>query len=211
MKTGSLLLILFFIIPLSKSFAQSSEPKASGTYLLEERFVENDRGWNLGDDNNVKRSIENGKLTIECKKTAGGGYWIKCPDFKLPATNYSVSVNTTWIKNQMDGETYSPYGLILGDYYFLIYADGDRRLLKYDAIEKKYEPIVDWGVNSALNKYTDGDNKLEIQYKDGRAALFANGEMLFRKELSFPEGTTVKLYIEKTEVVSYDDLVVKML
>ena len=129
------------------------------------------------------------------------------PDFKLPETNYSVSVNTHWIKNMSDDDRYSPYGLMLGEYYFFIYADGNRRLLKYNSIDKTYETIVDWGTHTAIKE--KGDNRLEIQYKDGKAAFYSNGEMLFRKEISIPEGTYLKLYIEKSEMVSYDDIIVK--
>ncbi|MBL7766381.1 MAG: trypsin-like peptidase domain-containing protein [Chitinophagaceae bacterium] len=188
-----------------------------GTIQLWEKFSENDRGWNLGSDNNVIRSIENGKMKLECKKyemyngtfKGKGGYWIRLPDLKLPSNNYSVSVTTRWIKNMKTNDTYSPYGLILGDYYFLIYADGDRRLLKFNTVDKKYETIVNWGVSSAINKKGSADNKLEIRVTDGKAAFYANGQMLFKKEVSIPDATSVKLYVENSEVVTFDDLIVK--
>ncbi len=181
-----------------------------GKILVEEHFVENDRGWNLGDDNNVARTMKDGKLTLECKKLEkGGGYWIKMPDFKLPASNYSISFTTHWVKNMKTDDSYSPYGMILGEYYFLVYGDGERRLLRYNTVDKKYETIVDWGAQSVINKRGSGDNKWEIQYKDGKAAFYANGNMLYKKEVAIPEGTTVKLYVEKSEVVEFDDLVVK--
>ncbi len=186
----------------------------SGKVLVEEHFVENDRGWNLSDDNNVVRKIENGKMVLECKKYLtgkGGGYWIKLPDFKLPANNYSVSYTTHWVKNMKTDDSYSPYGVILGDYYFLTYADGERRLLKLDPVTKKYETIVDWGVQSVINKKDNGDNKWEIRVQDGKAAFYANGNMLYKKDAVIPEGTSVKLYIENSEMVQFDDVVVKSL
>lgn len=88
MKNSIILMFLLVAGSFSKSAGQS------GKVLVEEHFVENDRGWNLSDDNNVVRKIENGKMVLECKKYLtgkGGGYWIKLPDFKLPANNYSVS------------------------------------------------------------------------------------------------------------------------
>ena len=181
----------------------------SGKVLIEEHFVENDRGWNLGDDKDVVRKIEGGKMILECKKylSTKGGYWIKLPDFKLPPT-FSVSVTTHWIKNMKTDGTYSPYGLILGDYFFLIYGDGDRRLLKFNATDQKYETIVDWGANSAINKGGSADNKLEVRYKEGKAAFYSNGQMLFKKEAIIPEGSSVKLYVENSEMVTFDDLIV---
>ena len=131
------------------------------------------------------------------------------PDFKLPASNYSISFTTHWVKNMKTDDSYSPYGMILGEYYFLVYGDGERRLLRYNTVDKKYETIVDWGAQSVINKRGSGDNKWEIQYKDGKAAFYANGNMLYKKEVAIPEGTTVKLYVEKSEVVEFDDLVVK--
>lgn len=198
--------LVLLIMPICKVVAQSDR------VLLEEYFDENDRGWNLGSDNNVVRKIEGGKFILECKKylnPTGGGYWIKVPDFKLPANNYSIAVTTHWIKNMKTTDTYSPYGLILGDYYFLIYGDGNRRLLRYNTVDKKYETIVDWGAASALNKKGDGDNILEIKYKDGKAAFYANGQMLYKKDVIITEGASVKLYIESSEVVSFDDLMIK--
>jgi hypothetical protein len=208
MKLNNWLLALCLLtIPLSKVVAQTEK------VLVEEHFVENDRGWNLGSDNDVVRKIEEGKLILECKKylTTKGGYWIKVPDVTLPENNFSISVTTHWIKNMKTDDSYSPYGIIAGDYYFLIYGDGNRRLLKYNIIEKKYEVIVDWGESSALNKKDVGDNKLEIQYKDGKAAFYANGEMLYKKEAIIKEGTPVKLYVENSEVVSFDNLIIKIL
>jgi hypothetical protein len=202
------LALLLFTAGIQKAAAQS------GPALLEEHFTENDRGWNLGEDRNVIRRIEDGKLYMECRKyllPEGGGYWIKAPDFKLPASNYSISVTTRWLKNMKTDERYSPYGLIIGDYYFLIYGDGNRRLLKYNATDKKYETMVDWGEHSAINKKGSGDNKLEIRYQDGKAAFYSNGSLLFKKDAVIEEGTPVKLYIESSEVVTYDDLIVKAL
>ncbi len=179
--------------------------------ILEDHFDENDRGWNLGSDKDVVRTIEGGKLIMECKKylTSKGGYWIKVPDLELPRGNFSIAVTTHWIKNMKTDDTYSPYGIIIGDYYFLIYGDGNRRLLKYNTIDKKYEVIVDWGQHSALNRKDKGDNQLQIVYKDGKAAFYANGQMLFKKDVILPEGTSPKLYIENSEMVSFDDLIVK--
>jgi len=201
-----ILVLLALVMPIS-IWAQS------GKILLEEHFVENDRGWNLGTDMDVVRTIEDGKLILECKKylTNKGGYWLKTPDLKLPANNFSVAFTTHWLKNMKTDETYSPYGVIIGDYYFLIYGDGNRRLLKYNTVDKKYETIVDWGGNSALKEKGSGDNRLEIQYKDGKAAFYANGQMLYKKDAIIPEGATVKLYLENSEMVSFDDLIVKTL
>ncbi len=207
-RKAILFVLLLFMLPVASTLAQS------GKVLLEEHFLENDRGWNLGEDNNVVRKIENGKMILECKKyllEKGGGYWIKCPDFKLPPTNYSVSVTTKWIKNVKEEGKYNPYGIILGDYYFMMYADGDRRLLKYNTVEKKYETIVDWGVQSAINKKGDKTNTWEIRYQDGKAAFYANGNMMYKKEIEIPENTSVKLYIENSEMVEFDDLIVKNL
>ncbi|MCD6012748.1 MAG: hypothetical protein K0Q79_2610 [Flavipsychrobacter sp.] len=208
MKKNAVLFVLFlFVLPVSGIRAQS------GKVLLEEHFQENDRGWNLGETNNVIRKIENGKMILECQKYLtgkGGGYWIKLPDFKLPPTSYSITYNTKWIKNVKEEGKYNPYGVILGDYYFLSYADGDRRLLKYDTVAKKYETIVDWGVQTVINKKGD-PNKWEIRYQDGKAAFYANGNMLFKKEITIPEGTSIKLYIENSEMVEFDDIVVKNL
>ena len=206
MKTKiRLLAFLLWVVP----FPLAAQ---TGTVLLEEHFTENERGWNLGEDKDVIRKIEGGKLTLECRKylTTKGGYWLRLPDFKLPAS-FSVAVTTHWLKNMKTDDTYSPYGLILGDYYFLIYGDGNRRLLKYNTTEQKYETLVDWGEHSAINKKGTADNKLEIQYKDGKAAFYANGQMLYKKEAVIPEGTSVKLYLENSEMVSYDDLIVKNL
>ena len=203
-----LMMLILFLMPLANAMGQS------GSVLLEEHFTENDRGWNLGDDNDVTRKIENGKMILEAKKYLngkGGGYWIKAPDFKLPANNYSVSFTTHWIKNMKTDDRYSPYGMILGDYYFLVYADGERRLLKYNTTEKKYETLVDWGEQSVIMKKGEGDNKWEIRYQDGKATFYANGNMLYKKDASIPEGTFVKLYIENSEMVEFDDLVVKAL
>lgn len=204
MKITVSLLILFLIIPFSKIQAQKEK------ILLEEHFVENERGWTLGDDDNVVRKIEKGKLTIESKKYSGGGFWIKLPDFKLPANNYSIAVTTSWLKNKAPND-FAPYGLIIGDYYFLIYANGDRRLLKYNSADNKYETIVDWSVTTVIHKLRTGDNRLEITYSDGKIAFYANGQMLYKKDAVIPEGTLVKLYIEKSEVVSFDDLIIKAL
>ena len=207
MKISTRLLALcLLMMPLSKGVAQM------GKVLVEEHFDENDRGWSLGSDNDVVRKIEGGKFILECKKylTNKGGFWIKVPDLKLPANNFSISVTTHWIKNMKTDDSYSSYGILVGDYYFLIYGDGNRRLLKYNSIDKKYETIVDWGENSALNKKDNGDNKLEIQYKDGKGAFYANGQMLYKKDVTITEGTLVKLYIENSEVVSFDDLIVKV-
>jgi len=198
--------LLLFVAPFTKASAQS------GRVLVEEHFTENERGWNLGEDNNVVRSMKDGKMVIECKKYLtgkGGGYWIRMPDYKLPANNYSVSFSTHWVKNMKTDDSYSPYGMILGDYYFLTYADGERRLLKYNTVDKKYETIVDWGVQSVINK--KGNNTGEIRYQDGKASFYANGNMLYKKEATIPEGTSVKLYIENSEMVEFDDLVVKSL
>ncbi len=205
-STGLLALCLL-TMPSSKIIAQS------GKILVEDHFVENDRGWNLGSDHDVVRKIEDGKFVLECKKylTTGGGYWVKVPDLVLPGNNFSISVTTHWIKNMKTDDRYSPYGMIVGDYYFLIYGDGNRRLLKYNSIDKKYETIVDWGVNSTLYKRDNGENRLEIQYTDGKAAFYANGEMLFKKEVTITEGASAKLYVESSEVVSFDDLIVKVL
>jgi hypothetical protein len=212
--TSMKLLSLSWLLPLFvfqltaiKVLAQSDQ------ILAEEHFAENDRGWNLGFDMGVDRKIEDGKLVLDCKKylAGGGGYWIKMPDLKLPADGYSISFTTHWIKNAKEDDSYSPYGMILGDYYFLIYGDGERRLLKYNTEEKKYEILVDWNQSSSILQRDEGDNLLEIQYKDGKAAFYANGQMLYKKEVAIPEGTVVKLYIENSEVVAYDDLVVKML
>ncbi|MEP7165870.1 MAG: hypothetical protein ABI741_14305 [Ferruginibacter sp.] len=207
MKINIRVLAICLLLPLSKVVAQTEQ------VLVEEHFVENDRGWNLGSDYDVVRKIEGGKFILESKKylTNKGGYWIKVPDLKLPANNFSISVTTHWIKNMKTDDSYSPYGIIVGDYYFLIYADGNRRLLKYNTIDKKYEVIVDWGENSALNKKDNADNKLEIQYKDGKGAFYANGEMLYKKDITIPEGSSAKLYIENSEVVSFDDLIIKVL
>ena len=208
MKKSIILMLSFVIVSFARSVGQSSK------ILVEEHFVENDRGWNLGEDNNVVRKIENGKMILECKKYQtgkGGGYWIRLPDFKLPANNYSVTFTTHWVKNVKPNDTYNPYGMILGDYYFLAYGDGERRLLKYDTAAKKYETIVDWGAQSVINKRDNGDNKWEIRYQDGKAAFYANGNMLYKKEVKIPEGTSVKLYIENSEMVEFDDLVVRSL
>lgn len=207
MKKTIQLFALLFMFPFSIVLAQT------GKVIVEDHFDENDRGWNLGSDNDVIRKIEGGKFILECKKylSTKGGYWIKVPDLKLPKNNFSISVTTHWIKNMKTDDSYSPYGIILGDYYFLIYGDGNRRLLKYNTIDKKYETIVDWGENSALNIRDLGDNKLEIQYKDGKASFYANGQMLFKKEISITEGISAKLYIENSEMVSFDDLLVKIL
>ena len=187
--------------------------------LVEEHFVENDKGWNLGEDKDVKRSIENGRLVMESKKytiengvhKSKGGYWIKMPESKLPADNYSITFTTRWKKNMKNDEKYSPYGMILGDYYFLVYADGDRRLLKWDTTAKKYETIVDWGVQAAINKKDLADNNWEIRYQDGKAAFYGNGNMLYKKEILIPKDTYIKLYVENSEVVAFDDIVVKKL
>lgn len=205
--TARLLGLWLLLMPLSNIVAQT------GKVLVEEHFNENDRGWNLGTDRDVVRKIEGGKFILECKKylTTKGGYWIKVPDLILPANNFSIAVTTHWIKNMKTDGAYSPYGIIIGDYYFLIYGDGNRRLLKYNSIDKKYETIVDWGENSSLIKKDNGDNKLEIQYRDGKAAFYANGQMLFKKDVIITEGTSAKLYIENSEVVSFDDLIVKVL
>src|SRR5436190_20990232 len=106
--TTALLAVLVLLLPSSKILAQETK------ILAEDHFVENDRGWNLGEDLNVVRKIEDGKMTLECKKylAGGGGYWIKMPDVKLPANNFSVSVTTHWIKNMKTDDTFSPYGLI---------------------------------------------------------------------------------------------------
>ncbi len=208
MKLKILSLSLFCILSMSKIQAQT------GKILVEEHFVENDRGWNLGEDNNVVRTINDGKLVLECKKYLtgkGGGYWIKLPDFKLPHNNFSISLTTRWIKNMKDNDAYNPYGIILGDYYFLVYGDGERRLLKYNTVEKKYEPIVDWGVQSVIHKKGEADNVWEIRFHDGKAAFYANGQMLYKKEITLPTDCTVKLYIENSEMVAYDDLIVKEL
>ncbi len=181
--------------------------------LLEERFNENDRGWNLGDDKDVVRKIENGKFILECNKylTNKGGYWIRVPDFTLPATNYSISVTTEWIGNKRNDGAYNAYGFILADYYFMVYADGDRRLLKWNAEEKKYETLVDWSESSAIKKYAEGENKWEITYKDGKAGFYANGQMLYKKEIVIPEGTYIKLYVENSERIKFDNIIVKSL
>ncbi len=83
----SLLALCLLMMPASKVVAQT------GKVLVEDHFDENDRGWNLGSDNDVVRKIEGGKFILECKKylTNKGGYWIKVPDLKLPANNFSVS------------------------------------------------------------------------------------------------------------------------
>ncbi len=205
-KAG-LFALLMLSIPASQAIAQS------GKILLEEHFVENDRGWNLGEDNNVIRKIQDGKMVLESRKhlteKGSGGYWIRLPDYKLPANNFSVTFTTRWVKNAKTDDSYSPYGMILGDYYFLVYADGERRLLKYNTVDKKYETIVDWGIQSVINKKGTADNKWEIQYKDGKAAFYANGNMLYKKEVTIPENTSIKLYIENSEMVEFDDVVVK--
>ena len=202
-----LLLAVMLLMPFSKAAGQA------GKTLLEEHFVENERGWNLGDDKDVVRRIEDGKLILECKKylTTKGGYWIKVPDFKLPATNYSVAITTHWIKNMKTDETYSPYGVILGDYFFLLYGDGNRRLLRLDPTDNKYVTIVDWGENAAIKKKGAGDNRIEIQYRDGKVGFYSNGELIYKKEATIPDATPIKLYVENSEVVSFDDLVVKAL
>ncbi|MBK7761956.1 MAG: hypothetical protein IPI46_01105 [Bacteroidetes bacterium] len=207
MKKYYRLFTFLILFPFSIVCAQS------GKVLVEDHFDENERGWNLGSDHDVVRKIEGGKFILECKKylSTKGGYWIKVPDLKLPGNNFSISITTHWIKNMKTDDTYSPYGIIIGDYYFLIYGDGNRRLLKYNSIEKKHETIVDWGENSAIKTRDLGDNKLEILYKDGKAAFYANGEMLFKKEITITEGISAKLYIENSEMVSFDDLLVKIL
>lgn len=187
--------------------------------LVEEHFVENDKGWNLGEDKDVVRSIDNGRLVMEGKKytfengvfKGKGGYWLKMPESKLPADNYVISFTTRWKGNKRNDDKYSPYGVILGDYYFLVYADGDRRLLKWDTSGKKYETIVDWGVQSVINKKDLADNKWEIRYQDGKAAFYCNGNMLYKKEIYIPMGSFVKLYIENSETVAFDDVIVKKL
>lgn len=191
----------------------------SGSIIAEEHFVENDKGWNLGTDNDVVRKIENGKLLLECKKytiengvhKSKGGYWLKMPESKLPSNNFSITFTTRWKKNMKSDDAYSPYGIKLGDFYFLVYGDGERRLLKWDTLAKKYETIVDWGVQSVINKKDIADNKWEIRYQDGKAAFYANGSMLYKKEIYLPANTYVKLYIENSEVVEFDDIIVKNL
>ena len=197
------LLCAFFIL---KASAQE------GRILVEEHFVGNSRGWTVGEDNDFVRTMKDGRLTLECKKLEkGGGCSIKLPDFKLPAGNYSISFTTRWVKNLKKENTYSPYGIIVGAYYFLAYGDGDRRLLRYNGFDGKYETIVDWGVQSAIHKRGSEDNKWEIQYKDGKAAYYANGNLLYKKEFNIPEEAAVKLFVDKSEMVEFDDLVVKSL
>ncbi len=207
MKYGiQFLAMVFLLAPVTSTHAQS------GKVLVEEHFKENDRGWNLGEDNNVVRKIENGRLVMEAKKYLtgkGGGYWIKMPDYKLPSNNFSLSYTTRWIKNMKTDNSYSPYGVILGDYYFLLYADGDRRLLKYNSAEKKYETLVDWNEQAIINKKGTADNKWEITYQNGQATFYANGQMMYKKDVTLPADCPVKLYIENSEVVEFDDIVVK--
>ena len=202
-----LFVCLLLVVPVLKTIAQSEK------VLMEEHFNENANGWNLGDDKDVVRKIEDGKMIMECKKylTNGGGYWIKAPDVTLPATNFSVAVTTHWIKNMKTDDSYSPYGIIISDYYFLIYGDGNRRMLKYNSLEKKYETIVDWGESSVIHKRADGDNKLEVKYQNGKAAFYVNGQMMYKKDAEIDEGSSVKLYIENSEMVAFDDLIVKKL
>ncbi len=180
-----------------------------GKVLFEDHFNENENGWELGSKESADLEIKNGKLFMECKKfPAGGGYWFKVPDLKLPLSGFKMKCTTKWLRNKLQNDTYSPYGFIIDNYYFLVYADGERRLLFYNKDTKAYETIVDWGEASAIKTTTTGENTFEIVYADGKAAFYCNGEMLYKKPVTFVEGESLKLYIEKSEVVEFDDLIV---
>lgn len=181
-----------------------------GTIIFEDHFNENENGWDLGQKESANILIKDGKLFFECKKYLGngGGYWVKAPDLSLPETGFTVKCNTKWVKNHLENDTYSPYGFIIANYYFLIYADGERRLLFYNTETKSYETIVDWGSSTAIKTTTTGENQFEIVYKDGKVSFYCNGEMLYKKPINFKDGERLKLYTEKSEVVEFDDLIV---
>ncbi|MCX6181295.1 MAG: hypothetical protein NT150_05170 [Bacteroidetes bacterium] len=182
-----------------------------GSIIFEDHFNENENGWDLGEKESANITIKNGKLLFECKKylTNKGGYWVKTPDLNLPESGFTAKCTTKWIKNRLTDENYSPYGFIIGSYYFLVYADGERRLLFYNSDAKQYETIVDWGKNSAIKTKDSGENQFEISYREGKVSLYCNGEMLFKKPMNFSkDGEHLKLYTENSEVIEFDDLVV---
>lgn len=181
----------------------------SGTVLFDDDFSENGNGWAVGETESAIIQMQGGKLYFECKGylSNGGGAWIKVPDLKLPTSGFTMKCTTKWVKNRLTDDNYSPYGFIVGPYYFLVYADGERRLLSYDKVAKKYTTIVDWGNAYSIKRTTTGENKFEIVYRDGRAAFYCNGEMLFKKPITLTEeDNRLKLYTEKSEVVEFDDL-----
>jgi|GEM_PF-6321007 hypothetical protein len=204
MKKLRLLLPLLLIICLHDASAQN--------VLMEEHFNENENGWSLGENEWSVSAIKNGKLYLECKgylKPAGGTAWLTAPDLLLPAAGFSVTCKTRWVKNRKTDGSFNPYGFVIGGYYFLAYADGNRRLLFYNTTEKKYEVIVDWGKSPFIRK--DSENTFEIVYRDGKAAFYCNGEMLFKKSVPFtdPDKLRLRLYVENSEIVEFDDLIVK--
>ncbi len=182
----------------------------TSTIIFEDHFVENENGWSLGTDDWCTSKITNGKLYYEGTayiKNEGGSTWLTVPDLKLPMTGFTVKCNTKWVKHTEKDDTYYGYGFAIGEYYFLLYGYGDRRLLFYNTTEEKYETIVDWGETTFVKKYTEA-NDIKIVYKDGKAAFYCNGEMLYKKEIKITEADKLKIYVEESEAVEFDDLIV---
>lgn len=179
------------------------------TILFEERFDNNAKNWQTGEDEWAIKKIKGGKYYYECKgylNPNSGTSWSCSPGFSLPPGNVIIECKTKWIKNRNDKGYYNGYGFFVGDYSFQLYGNGDHTIHKWDGT--KDVAIVDFsGDNPSLFTGAPGEVNVKIEFLFGRVNFYGNDILLYSGYFSY-KGGKFCLVTRHSEIVEFDDIVI---